>query len=77
VTNGPISTIPTEAPAIGAAGMPTTLSLIAPGGTCTTGTGIALAQSTAVSIPTGDYNYCATGTSAASGGVVTFTVTWA
>jgi hypothetical protein len=62
---------------IGAAGMPTTLSLIAPGGTCTTGAGIAVAQSTGVSVPTGDYNYCATGTTAAAGGVVSFTVAWA
>ena len=77
VTNGPISTIPTENPAVGAAGMPTTLSLIAPGGTCSAGAGIALAQSTGVSIPTGDYNYCATGTTAAAGGVVSFTVAWA
>jgi hypothetical protein len=77
VTNGPITKIPTEAPAIGASGMPTTLSLIAPGVTCAVGAGIALAQSTAVSIPTGDYNYCATGTSAPTTGVVSFTVTWA
>jgi hypothetical protein len=77
VTNGPISKIPTEAPAIGASGMPTTLSLIAPGVTCTPTAGIALAQSTAVSIPTGTYNYCATGTSAAVTGVVSFTVAWA
>ena len=76
-TDGPISTIPTEAPAIGAAGMPTTLSLIAPGAACTASAGIALAQSTAVSIPTGDYNYCATGTTAPAGGVLSFTVTWA
>src|SRR5213594_3231848 len=58
-------------------GMPTTLSLIAPGDTCTSTAGIALAQSTAVSIPTGSYNYCATGTSAAVTGVVSFTVAWA
>jgi hypothetical protein len=77
VTNGPITKIPTEAPAIGAGGMPTTLSLIAPGATCTASAGIALAQSTAVSIPTGDYNYCATGTTAPVTGVVSFTVTWA
>ncbi len=76
VTNGPITKIPTEAPAIGAGGMPTTLSLIAPGATCTASAGIALAQSTAVSIPTGDYNYCGTGTSAPTTGVVSFTVTW-
>ena len=77
VTNGPITKIPTEAPAIGAGGMPTTLSLIAPGALCTASAGIALAQSTAVSIPTGDYNYCATGTTAPVTGVVSFTVTWA
>jgi len=77
VTNGPTTKIPTEAPAIGAGGMPTTLSLIAPGTTCTATAGIALAQSTAVSIPTGDYNYCATGTTAPVTGVVSFTVTWA
>ena len=76
VTNGPITKIPTEAPAIGAGGMPTTLSLIIPGATCDASAGIALAQSTAVSIPTGDYNYCATGTSAPTTGVVSFTVTW-
>jgi hypothetical protein len=57
--------------------MPTTLSLIAPGATCTPSAGIALAQSTTVSIPTGDFNYCATGTSAPTTGVVSFTVTWA
>ncbi len=77
VTNGPITKIPTEAPAIGAGGMPTTLSLITPGTTCTATAGIALAQSTAVSIPTGDYNYCATGTTAPTTGVVSFTVAWA
>ena len=77
VTNGPISMIPTEDPAIGAAGMPMTLSLIAPGGTCTDSAGTPVAQSTAVSIPTGDYNYCATGTTALTTGVVSFTVTWA
>ena len=77
VTNGPITKIPTEAPAIGAGGMPETLSLIAPGAPCTASAGIALAQSTAVTIPTGDYNYCATGTSAPVTGVVSFTVTWA
>jgi hypothetical protein len=77
VSNGPINTIPTEAPAVGAAGMPITLSLIAPGVTCTASAGIAFAQSTAVNIPTGDYNYCATGTTAPAGGVVSFTVTWA
>ena len=77
VTNGPITKIPTEAPAIGASGMPTTLSLITTTQTCATGVGIALAQSTAVSIPTGTYNYCATGTSAAVTGVVSFTVAWA
>jgi hypothetical protein len=77
VTNGPITKIPTEAPAVGASGMPTTLSLIAPGVTCTPTAGIALAQSTAVSIPTGTYDYCATGTSAAVTGVVSFTVAWA
>ena len=77
VTNGPITAIPTEAPAIGAGGMPTTLSLITTTETCATGVGIALAQSTAVSIPTGNYNYCATGTSAAVTGVVSFTVAWA
>ena len=77
VTNGPIGTIPTESPAIGAAGMPTTLSLIAPGATCNASAGIALAQSTSASIPTGDYNYCATGVTAPSGGLVSFTVTWA
>src|SRR5438128_8519756 len=76
VTNGPITKIPTEAPAVGAGGMPTTLSLIAPGDTCTASAGIALAQSTAVSIPTGDYNYCANGTTAPVTGVVSFTVTW-
>ena len=76
-TDGPISTIPTENPAVGAAGMPTTLSLIAPGGACIAGAGIALAQSTGVSIPTGDHNYCVTGTTAAAGGVVSFTVAWA
>ena len=76
VTNGPITKIPTEAPAIGAGGMPTTLSLIAPGAACAASAGIALAQSTAVSIPTGDYNYCATGTTAPVTGVVSFTVTW-
>ena len=77
VTNGPITKIPTEAPAIGAGGMPETLSLIAPSTPCTASAGIALAQSTAVTIPTGDYNYCATGTSAPVTGVVSFTVTWA
>ena len=77
VTDGPITKIPTEAPAIGAGGMPETLSLIAPGAPCTASAGIALAQSTAVTIPTGDYNYCATGTSAPVTGVVSFTVTWA
>jgi hypothetical protein len=77
VTNGPISSIPTEAPAIGAGGMPTTLSLIAVGETCTASAGIAIAQSTSVSIPTGDYNYCATGTTAPTTGVVSFTVAWA
>jgi len=77
VTAGPITKIPTEAPAIGAGGMPTTLSLIAPGATCSSTAGIALAQSTAVSIPTGNYNYCATGTSAPVTGVVSFTVAWA
>ena len=77
VTDGPITKIPTEAPAIGAGGMPTTLSLIAPGAPCTASAGIALAQSTAVSIPTGDYNYCATGTTAPVTGVVSFTVSWA
>ena len=77
VTNGPVSAIPTEAPAIGAGGMPTTLSLIALGVICTSTAGIALTQSVAVSIPTGNYNYCATGTSAPVTGVVSFTVTWA
>ncbi len=77
VTNGPITKIPTEAPAIGAGGMPETLSLIAPGAPCTASAGIALAQSTAVSIPTGDYNYCGTGSTAPTTGVVSFTVTWA
>jgi len=77
VTNGPISSIPTEAPAVGAGGMPTRLSLIAPGATCSDTAGIPLAQSTAVSIPTGDYNYCGTGTTAPTTGVVSFTVTWA
>src|SRR5436309_4819361 len=77
VTNGPITKITTEAQAIGAGGMPTTHSLIATGDICTSTAGIALAQSTAVSIPTGSYNYCATGTSAAVTGVVSFTVAWA
>ena len=77
VTNGPITKIPTEAPAIGAGGMPTTLSLIAPGVTCTSTAGIQLTQSVAATIPTGSYNYCATGTSAAVTGVVSFTVAWA
>src|SRR5205807_10349397 len=61
VTNGPITKIPTEAPAVGASGMPTTLSLIAPGVTCTSTAGIQLTQSVAATIPTGSYNYCATG----------------
>ena len=77
VTNGPITKIPTEAPAVGAGGMPTTLSLIAPGVTCTSTAGIQLTQSVAATIPTGSYNYCATGTSAAVTGVVSFTVAWA
>ena len=77
VTNGPITRIPTEAPAIGAGGMPTTLGLIAPGVTCTPTAGIQLTQSVAANIPTGDYDYCATGTSAPVTGVVSFTVTWA
>jgi hypothetical protein len=76
VTNGPMNSIPTEAPAIGAGGMPTTLSLIPAGAACTASAGMALAQSTSVSIPTGDYNYCATGTTAPTTGVVSFTVTW-
>ena len=77
VTNGPITKIPTEAPAVGAGGMPTTLSLIAPGVICTSTAGIQLTQSVAATIPTGSYNYCATGTSAAVTGVVSFTVAWA
>jgi hypothetical protein len=77
VTNGPVTAIPTEAPAIGAGGMPTTLSLIAPGVTCTSTAGIQLTQSVAATIPTGNYNYCATGTSAPVTGVVSFTVAWA
>ena len=77
VTNGPITKIPTEAPAIGAGGMPTTLSLIAVGATCTSTAGIQLTQSVAATIATGDYNYCATGTSAPTTGVVSFTVAWA
>jgi hypothetical protein len=77
VTNGPVNAIPTEAPAIGAGGMPTTLSLITTSQTCATGVGIALTQSVSVSIPTGNYNYCATGTSAPTTGVVSFTVAWA
>jgi hypothetical protein len=77
VTNGPITKIPTEAPAVGAGGMPTTLSLIAPGITCTSTAGIQLTQSVAATIPTGSYDYCATGTSAPVTGVVSFTVAWA
>jgi hypothetical protein len=77
VTSGPITKIPTEAPAIGAGGMPTTLSLIAPGVTCTPTAGIQLTQSVAATIPTGSYNYCATGTTAPVTGVVSFTVAWA
>lgn len=77
VSNGPITAIPTEAPAIGAGGMPNTLSLIAPGATCSASAGIQLTQSVAATIPTGDYNYCATGTSASVTGVVNFTVAWA
>jgi len=53
------------------------VTLIAPGTACTSTLGIPLAQSTVVQIPTGSYDYCATGTTAPTTGVVTFTVAWA
>jgi hypothetical protein len=77
VTNATVNATPTEAPAVGAGGMPNTLSLITPGAPCTPTAGLPMAQSTPMDIPVGGYNYCATYTSAPVTGIVSFTVAWA
>jgi hypothetical protein len=74
VTNGPVTATPTTTADSGSFVIFASFSLISPTDTCTSTAGIALTAGTAVSIPSGNYNYCATTNSGGTFGA--FDVTW-